>query len=196
MMMIRWGTALLAAMLVVSVGFVADAATLKTVTVAEAGAGLRLTLTFDGDFAAPESFALEDPKRLVIDLPDAQAGGRSYSGAGVVTAIRTAQFDNHTARVVLDLDGPAEVTGFSASSRMLTVDLKTGEAVNFKRVAAASRKRLAGSPGLAVTQETAKQMVPVETITVPGPAQASPKPAVTKVEPKPEPVGKPKPGVE
>ncbi len=57
-------------------------------------------------------FALQDPYRLVIDLPEivwTVPKGKTGNGAGLIERFRFGLFQTGTSRVVLDLTGPAEV---------------------------------------------------------------------------------------
>ncbi|MGB7404993.1 MAG: AMIN domain-containing protein, partial [Pacificimonas sp.] len=123
----------------------AFAATLTTVTVTQVGSGSRITLGFDAPFEAPERFALAAPERLVFDLPAGRAENRTYEGAGLVSSVRTAQFDNHTARVVLDLTGPAILAGSSADGRSMTVDIASANTTEFAKLVTSGRQELVGT---------------------------------------------------
>lgn len=58
------------------------------------------------------SFRLSNPDRIVFDLPDVQSLLGSQKASDVkgqyITAIRTAQFDSNTARVVVETEGQAD----------------------------------------------------------------------------------------
>jgi N-acetylmuramoyl-L-alanine amidase len=61
-------------------------------------------------------FSLQNPERLVIDVPAAQALKALQTGssaAGLVKAVRTAKKDNNTLRIVLDLKQGAKPRTFS-----------------------------------------------------------------------------------
>ena len=68
-------------------------------------------LVLDLSEAVPYSvFALDNPYRVVIDLPVVdwrQTGG--YGPVGVIEGLRHGRFDAETSRIVLDLSGPVEV---------------------------------------------------------------------------------------
>ncbi len=51
----------------------------------------------------PTAFALEDPLRLVVDLPHSSSLRRDIVGSGEVKAARVSQFDGDTVRLVIDL---------------------------------------------------------------------------------------------
>lgn len=70
---------------------------------------LVVDLTEDVPFAV---FTLDDPYRVVIDLPVVSwglAAGDGERSLGVVERFRYGRFDEDTSRMVLDLNGPAEV---------------------------------------------------------------------------------------
>ncbi|MBV7255550.1 N-acetylmuramoyl-L-alanine amidase [Pacificimonas sp. WHA3] len=165
-------------MLAIPAGGRAETLTGANVT-ADANA-VTLTLTFDGAFDAPSSFALTSPDRLVIDVPGAEAGQATYPGAGAVQQVRTAQFDAATARIVLDLAEPAQITGSAANGRTLTVTLAAGPAVDFARLAARGRTKLDGPKAapLAAKSAPAPETAVIAAAPPPPPAPApKPKPA-------------------
>lgn len=59
----------------------------------------------------PSYFLLDDPKRIVIDLPDTQLKGDSIKQnyQGLIQKIRIGQFEEETARIVLELSPDAEI---------------------------------------------------------------------------------------
>lgn len=72
----------------------------------------RTRIVLDLSRTAPSRvFALSEPARVVIDLPelDWQAGPAAADGAGVVERYRSGVFRPGTSRVVLDLSGPARI---------------------------------------------------------------------------------------
>lgn len=112
--MARAGPAALA-MAVALILAIAAAAAQPTVTGVRLGdqAGatrLVLDLTEEVAFSV---FALDNPYRIVIDLPVVDWGvaeGAGGRGQGVIARFRFGRFDENTSRVVLDLDTPAVVT--------------------------------------------------------------------------------------
>ncbi len=157
----------------------ASAALLKNVEVAAVGDRVAVEIIFDSDFAAPSSFALDGPRRLVIDLPGGEAAGRSYEGAGVLSSVRTAQFSTDTARIVLDLAGPARLATSSASGGTLRIKIESIPADAFTKLATGGRVRLPGS----AAPEPQHAKAPVVAAVALPPVKAVPKP-----DPKPEPV--------
>jgi len=94
----------------------ASAGTIKYIKASDDG----IVVTFDDIVEGASTFSLSGPNRIAVDIKGATAG---HGGAafGLVTAVRQGQHDPHTARVVLELDRPAIITGgsFSANGREL-----------------------------------------------------------------------------
>ena len=181
---------LLAASAVAAFATAADAATLKSVTVEPAGGDVRVVVAFDGRFDAPSAFALDGPRRLVVDLPGNSADTRSFAGHGNVSGARTAQFSADKARLVLDLAAPMAIGATHAADNKLTLTLKTSDAAAFAKLTR-GRSKL---PGIEAPKpvETAKVEPPARTpefISVP-PLASKPvadKPAARAVAAKAEP---------
>ncbi|MFP6773135.1 MAG: N-acetylmuramoyl-L-alanine amidase [Alphaproteobacteria bacterium] len=70
----------------------------------------RLVLDFSGN-VRHQIFALADPYRIVVDLPDIswQVPAAARRHGGLITGLRYGQYQAGNARVVLDLTGPALV---------------------------------------------------------------------------------------
>ncbi len=70
----------------------------------------RVVIEIDRPVTA-QVFALEDPGRIVIDLPEAtwRAGAETGGGFGVVAGFRSGLFKPGTTRLVLDLAAPADI---------------------------------------------------------------------------------------
>lgn len=84
-----------------------------------------IIVQFDDVVNKAAVFALAGPDRIAVDVTGATAGPASTAG-GPVRSVRQGQFDADTARIVLDLDQPAVVTGgsFSADGRSLRLNLR------------------------------------------------------------------------
>ena len=99
-------------------------------------------------------FTLSNPDRLVIDVSAAQASSvlQSVSAAGLVSGVRTAQFDHNTLRIVLELKQAAKPRTFTLKpneqyGHRLVVDLygaETTTAVTKKKTVI--RKSVADKP--------------------------------------------------
>jgi N-acetylmuramoyl-L-alanine amidase len=89
------------------------------------GAEDSVTVKFDGFVNKASVFTLIGPDRIAVDIDGATAGMASDIG-GPIRSIRQAQFTADTARIVLDLDRPAIVTGgsFSADGKSLKLNLR------------------------------------------------------------------------
>jgi N-acetylmuramoyl-L-alanine amidase len=91
-----------------------------------------VTIHFDDIVNKASIFTLSGPNRIAVDVLGATVGG-SASPAGPITSVRQGQFSSDTARIVLDLDQPALVTGgeFSQDGRSLTLNLRQAELGEF-----------------------------------------------------------------
>ncbi len=91
-----------------------------------------IVVRFDGAVNKAAVFALAGPDRIAVDVTGATVGPASTAG-GPVRSVRQGQFDADTARIVLDLDEPAVVTGgnFSADGRSLRLNWRYAVASEF-----------------------------------------------------------------
>ncbi|ARS27991.1 N-acetylmuramoyl-L-alanine amidase [Sphingomonas sp. KC8] len=114
-----------------------DAASIRGIEIV----GDSITLRFDGPVEHARAFTLENPRRIAIDVTGAHAGSGGQAG-GYVTAIRQAQFNHDTARVVLDLNAPALVHrgGFAADGRSLVLEIAGASDSAFTRSTKARSK--------------------------------------------------------
>lgn len=147
----------------------ATAARLGDAAVTVSGEGATVTIGADGA-GRVSAFALSGPSRLAIDLDGMTAQGGSTAGSGLVTRVRTAQFDADTARVVLDLASPARITSSSLSGGKLRLTLAPATEDAFAKLVAAGRTTLIAAP-----EKVEKPVVASAQIT---PAPAPPKPVV------------------
>jgi N-acetylmuramoyl-L-alanine amidase len=106
----------------------AEAGTIQSVTADSES----VTIQFDDVVNKASVFALAGPNRIAVDIIDGKIGGGA-SGQGAFKQIRQGQFDADTARLVLDLDYPAKVTGgsFSADGKSLTLSIIPTTAAGF-----------------------------------------------------------------
>ena len=106
-----------------------------------ADGGTEVSINLRG--AAPEAsyFALDEPRRLVIDLKGAVSSGGAFSGAGPILNIRTAQFTPNTVRVVLDLSEPARIAELTTAGGRVTATLERMPSGAFAKLVSAGRKK-------------------------------------------------------
>ncbi|VAV96116.1 N-acetylmuramoyl-L-alanine amidase, partial [hydrothermal vent metagenome] len=84
-----------------------------------------ITVAFDDLVEGASTFSLVGPDRIAIDIMGGIAG-RGGSASGMIKSVRQGQYDRNTARIVLDLDRPAIITGggFSSDGRRLRLSLR------------------------------------------------------------------------
>ena len=106
----------------------ADAGTIKSVTTDHD----KVVITFDDVVNKASVFGLAGPNRIAIDLVGATVGSNDPA-SGAFKNVRQGQFASDTARLVLDLDYPAKVTGgsFSADGKTLTLSVISTTAAGF-----------------------------------------------------------------
>lgn len=84
-----------------------------------------IIVQFDDVVNKAAIFTLSGPNRIAVDVTGATTGPISLAG-GPVRSVRQGQYDADTARIVLDLDQPAVVTGgtFSPDGKSLRLSLR------------------------------------------------------------------------
>ncbi|MFM2410328.1 MAG: N-acetylmuramoyl-L-alanine amidase AmiC, partial [Pseudomonadota bacterium] len=109
-------------------GSPADAGTIKSITTDHD----KVVIEFDDVVNKASVFGLAGPNRIAIDVMGATVGSGS-SAAGAFKNVRQGQFASDTARLVLDLDYPAKVSGssFSADGKTLTLSMVSTTAAGF-----------------------------------------------------------------
>jgi len=119
-----------------------DAATISGIDVADD----RITLSFDRGVTRASAFLLDGPRRIAIDVTGASPGGapddmRSAAG-GIVSAVRMAQYDPATARVVLDLARPAVLGDgvLAPDGRSLTLSMRPVDPLVFRGATKEARR--------------------------------------------------------
>ena len=178
--MIAKATGLLAMLAAALACAPAAAAPLQGAQMAAADNAVELRIA---DVPGGKWFALDGPRRLVVDLQDTNVSTRSSSGTGLVLNIRTAQFDPGTARVVFDLSEPATVTGFTRVGDRLVVHLAPVPASEFAKIVARGRQTMSVAGG--ASQVAAATPAPRPSIPAAKPAAAPPKPpAASPTRPK------------
>jgi N-acetylmuramoyl-L-alanine amidase len=91
-----------------------------------------IIVRFDDVVNKAAIFTLAGPDRIAVDVTGATTGAVATSG-GPVRSVRQGQFDSETARIVLDLDQPAIVTGgtFSDDGKSLLLNLRYAAQTEF-----------------------------------------------------------------
>ncbi|MFQ3666627.1 MAG: AMIN domain-containing protein, partial [Sphingomonadaceae bacterium] len=105
------------------------------------GARVRLALSRPLEGTAT-SFVLDNPRRLVIDLPGVATQRREAGAAGPVRMARIAQFDPATARLVLDMAQPLALRAARMAEGPV-LELEIGPATEAELAAAGRRGRTA-----------------------------------------------------
>lgn len=107
-------------------------------------ANIRLALS-EPLAATPRILALDNPLRLVVDLGGASSHRREVAGGGQVRALRMAQFDPQTVRLVIELTQPMQlVAAAQGSDHVLELQLAPVDASTFRRQTANGRTMIAG----------------------------------------------------
>lgn len=106
----------------------ADAGTIKSITTDHD----KVVIEFDDVVNKASVFGLAGPNRIAIDVVGATVGTASPA-SGAFKNVRQGQFESDTARLVLDLDYPAKVSGgsFSADGKTLTLSVIPTTAAGF-----------------------------------------------------------------
>lgn len=102
----------------------------------------QVVLHFNDVIESASSFVLSGPDRIAIDVKGATAGSRALNQTGLFRTVRMAQYDNDTARIVLDLDRPAMISSgtFSEDGRSLTLSVAEVGSSQLRGVLSASRQ--------------------------------------------------------
>ncbi|MGB5077582.1 MAG: N-acetylmuramoyl-L-alanine amidase, partial [Sphingorhabdus sp.] len=148
-----------------------------------AASNASVVVQFDGVVNKAAVFTLTGPNRIAVDVTGATTGAVSLAG-GPVRSVRQGQHDADTARIVLDLDQPAVVTGgtFSADGRSLRLSLRQTDLSEFS--GSVGRKRTEIVPPALFRAEPPKRRYEVSAPIRSGIAKGMPKisgPAGTKL---------------
>ncbi len=119
------------------------------------GSETLITLDFDGPFDRPQLFALDAPKRWVLDIPGVNNSQKAtISAAGSVNSIRLGQPKSGSTRVVIDIREAAIVSGtrtFDASDSTgkprLVITLKAVDPVVYAQTMKRGKTTLPGASG-------------------------------------------------
>ena len=181
---LRWGIALTA---LLAAGAVRSA-TVSSMAVTPAGDDILVQLSLSGALEPPTSFALDAPRRLVIDLPDSKTDYRAVVGEGGVRVVRSAQFNAATVRIVIDLDQPMRIVDAKSEASVLTFTLRKIDSASFDTEVAKRRGKIPGllsnmtptpirPTGLALASLVIPDMVKPPEV-----KPAAPKPSPPKIE--------------
>ena len=125
---------------------------------AKAGGVEEITFTTDGALRVHRLFTLQNPDRVVIDVPLAATRGAALPGdykGGLITALRTGRFDSGTTRLVFEVAAPTAAKLIKQEEGAFVVRL------------AASEKLGANSPFAAMQEPTQKVEEATETKVIP-----------------------------
>lgn len=102
----------------------------------------RVTIAFDDYVEDASAFILDNPRRLAIDIAGARAGSSGRS-SGPVTQVRQGQYNDNTARIVLDLARPVTFANgqFGNDGRSFSLEYRPASHLAFASAAAAGRAR-------------------------------------------------------
>ncbi|MCP1468900.1 N-acetylmuramoyl-L-alanine amidase [Sphingobium sp. OAS761] len=132
--------------------------------------GNRVVVRFDGAVDGASAFLLDAPRRIALDIHGAQVG-RAYVGPGgsTVAGVRQGQIDGDTARVVLDLSGPATLgePRIASDGKSLSFSLQSISDTRFRGEVGKGRTRFDAPADMA-----ARPQKRIHSITVPIPPVA------------------------
>jgi N-acetylmuramoyl-L-alanine amidase len=101
-----------------------------------------VTISTDGPAAVAFAFALDDPFRLVIDIPAVVAAPLTAPGAGSIAGVRLAMYAPGVARLVVDLAAPLEIVTARAGPDALRIELRRVPAARFSEAVKRGRRPL------------------------------------------------------
>jgi hypothetical protein len=108
-----------------------------------------------GAHGEPRFLALNNPARLVLDLPGIRTENRKINGEGAIASMRVGQYKPDTARLALDLIKPMQISGSEHRDGKLLISLSETSAEAFAaltKLRPANLPRVqSGSSGIATT---------------------------------------------
>ena len=128
-----------------------------------------VTVSTDGPIIAAQAMALSAPDRLVVDVPATVLGALTAPGAGSVAGLRGAMFAPGIARLVIDLNGPLEISAARGSDNALVLVLRRVPPATFAATVKRGRRPL---PVLAVGGGMAAPAPPPAKTALPSPGDA------------------------
>ena len=130
----------------------------------------RVVVRFDDRVNGASAFLLDTPRRIALDIDGAQVGRNQFAPGGrAVAAVRQGQLNDDTARVVLDLVGPATVgqPQIAADGKSLSFALQGVTDSRFRSEVGRGRMRFGAPAAMA-----ARPQKRLHSITVPIPPSA------------------------
>ncbi len=162
---------------------------LEEIRAASANGEVTVSLLGDGAFS-PKTFALENPPRVVIDLPGVKNDVRRRAMAvksELVTRVRVSQFSTSpelVTRIVLDLSRPAPHSVRADGERLAVVVGGSGSPETFAAATAATTAPPPPPPSKRASRTRIAAAAPApEKPAGPAPAAVSPEPAAPPAEP-------------
>lgn len=128
-----------------------------------------VTVSTEGPIIAAQVMALSAPDRLVVDVPATVLGALTAPGAASVAGLRGAMFAPGIARLVIDLDGPLEISAARGSANALVLVLRRVPPAIFAATVKRGRRPL---PVLAVGCGMAAPAQPPAKTALPSPGEA------------------------
>jgi N-acetylmuramoyl-L-alanine amidase len=129
-----------------------------------------VVVRFDDRVNGASAFLLDSPRRIALDIDGAQMGRARFTpGNGGIAAVRQGQLNGETARVVLDLAGPATLGApqIAADGKSLSFRLQPVSDDRFRTAMGKGRLRFDAPADMA-----ARPQKRLHSITVPIPAMA------------------------
>ncbi len=136
-----------------------------------------VTIAADAAVTSASVFALATPFRLVVDLPGSVSPVLVADGVGSVARLRAAMFDPATARLVIDLNGPLEVSAAETGPAGLVLKLRRVSEEAFAASVKRGRRSLLGTVAVAAA--------PADFSLPPGMFTGSPNARIAKPQPPP-----------
>ncbi|MHB9878857.1 TolC family protein [Pacificimonas sp. ICDLI1SI03] len=133
----------------------AGQAVIETLAFERTEDGGTVTMSVRGAHGEPRFLALNNPARLVLDLPGIRTENRKINGEGAIASMRVGQYKPDTARLALDLIKPMQISGSEHRDGKLLISLSETSAEAFAaltKLRPANLPRVqSGSSGIATT---------------------------------------------
>jgi N-acetylmuramoyl-L-alanine amidase len=109
------------------------AATLRGIEIS-GGAEPVVTVSLTDAIAAPRTFVLDGPQRIVVDFDGVASVRRSVDATGgAIVRVRASQFDPQTVRLVIELARPMRLIAAHDTNDRLTLRLAPASAIEFAK---------------------------------------------------------------